>query len=238
LNIVRCRQGNTAHWWAQPDFVGLAELKDCVYLDWLACRGKLEWKEVAVRSLCVFCGSSFGHDRKWRDAARRLGSGLAASGITLVYGGSRSGLMGQVAEAALEAGGRVEGVIPRFFLPNEDPFAEVSELTVVEDMHTRKKLMFDKSDGFCVLPGGLGTLDETFEILTWKQIHLHDKPVLLVDMDGYWSSWLTLVDKVVAEGFAKPGVKEFYEVVPSVEAALERVKTLTASPRPADSSKV
>ena len=190
-----------------------------------------------MRSLCVFCGSSFGHDKKWREAARRLGSGLAAVGITLVYGGSRSGLMGQVAEAALETGGRVEGVIPRFFLPNEDPLDEVSELTVVEDMHTRKKLMFDKSDGFCVLPGGLGTLDETFEILTWKQIHLHDKPVLLVDMDGYWSPWLTLVDKIVEAGFAKPGVKAFYEVVPSVEAALERVKSLGTASH-ADSSKL
>ena len=190
-----------------------------------------------LRSLCVFCGSSFGHDPKWTAAARQLGAGLAKAGITLVYGGSHSGLMGQVAETALHGGTRVEGVIPRHFLSNEDPFAEVTELTVVEDMHTRKKLMFDKSDGFCVLPGGLGTLDETFEILTWKQIRLHDKPVLLVDMDGYWSHWLALVDKIVEQGFAKPGIKQFYEVVPSVEAALERLGTLRASARPADSSK-
>jgi uncharacterized protein (TIGR00730 family) len=192
---------------------------------------------VPVRSLCVFCGSSFGHDEKWREAARRLGRGLAAAGITLVYGGSRSGLMGAVAEAALEAGGRVEGVIPHFFLPNEDPFSEVSELTVVEDMHTRKKLMFDKSDAICVLPGGLGTLDETFEILTWKQIKLHDKPVLLVDMDGYWSRCLSLIDNIVEQGFAKPGIKQFYEVVPSVEAALERLHSLRQATH-ADSSRV
>lgn len=192
---------------------------------------------MSVRSLCVFCGSSFGHDKKWQEAARRLGSGLAAAGIGLVYGGSRSGLMGAVAEAALEAGGHVEGIIPRFFLPNEDPFAEISELTVVEDMHTRKKLMFDKSDGFCVLPGGLGTLDETFEILTWKQINLHDKPVLLIDMDGYWAPFLTLVDKIVEQGFAKPGVRNFFEVVPSVEAALERLQSLRQASH-ADSSKL
>lgn len=190
-----------------------------------------------MRSLCVFCGSSFGHDKKWQEAARRLGSGLAEAGITLVYGGSRSGLMGAVAEAALEAGGRVEGVIPKFFLPNEDPLDEVTELTVVDDMHTRKKLMFDKSDGFCVLPGGLGTLDETFEILTWKQINLHDKPVLLIDMDGYWAPFVTLVDKIVELGFAKPAVKQFFEVVPSVEAALARLATLR-QPSHADSSKV
>jgi uncharacterized protein (TIGR00730 family) len=181
---------------------------------------------MSVRSLCVFCGSSFGHDKKWSAAARRLGAGLAKAGITLVYGGSRSGLMGAVAEAALDAGGRVEGVIPRFFLPNEDPFAEVSELTVVEDMHTRKKLMFDKADAFCVLPGGLGTLDETFEILTWKQIALHDKPVLMLNMDGYWTPWLDLVDKIVAEGFAKPGVTGFYEVIDTVDEVLARLKTL------------
>jgi len=162
---------------------------------------------------------------------------MAASGITLVYGGSRSGLMGQVAEAALDAGGRVEGVIPHFFLPNEDPFAEVSELTVVEDMHTRKKLMFDKADAFCVLPGGLGTLDETFEILTWKQINLHDKPVLLVNMDGYWTHFLSLVDTIVAQGFAKPGIKNFFEVVDSVEAVLTRVNTLR-EPQHSDFSRI
>lgn len=181
---------------------------------------------MSVRSLCVFCGSSFGNDPKWSEAARRLGKGLATAGITLVYGGSRSGLMGAVAEAALEAGGRVEGVIPRFFLPNEDPFAEVSELTVVDDMHTRKKLMFDKTDAFCVLPGGLGTMDETFEILTWKQINLHDKPVMLLNMDGYWTPWLALVDNIVKEGFARPGVKSFYEVVDTVEEVLARLETL------------
>lgn len=181
---------------------------------------------MSVRSLCVFCGSSFGHDQKWSAAARRLGAGLAEAGITLVYGGSRSGLMGAVAEAALDAGGRVEGVIPRFFLPNEDPFAEVSELTVVEDMHSRKKLMFDKADAFCVLPGGLGTLDETFEILTWKQIALHDKPVLMLNMDGYWTPWLALVDRIVAEGFAKPGVTGFYEVLDTVEEVLARLASL------------
>ncbi len=190
-----------------------------------------------MRSLCVFCGSSFGHDKKWQEAARRLGSGLAAAGITLVYGGSRSGLMGAVAEAALEAGGRVEGVIPRFFLPNEDPLDEVTELTVVEDMHTRKKLMFDKSDAFLVLPGGLGTLDETFEILTWKQIGLHDKPVLLLNQDGYWEAFQSLVDKVIGQGFAKPGVKAFYEVVDSVEEALARLNSLK-EPQHSDSSRL
>ena len=179
-----------------------------------------------LRSLCVFCGSSFGHDPKWTAAARQLGAGLAKAGITLVYGGSHSGLMGQVAETALHGGTRVEGVIPRHFLSNEDPFAEVTELTVVDDMHSRKKLMFDKADAFCVLPGGLGTLDETFEILTWKQLGLHDKPILFLDLDGYWTQILGMVDTIVTEGFAKPRVKEFFKVATSVEEVL----ALVASP--------
>ena len=179
-----------------------------------------------LRSLCVFCGSSFGDDPKWQQAARQLGSGLAEAGITLVYGGSHSGLMGQVAETALIGGGRVEGVIPRHLLPNEDPFDEITELTIVEDMHTRKRLMFDKADAFCVLPGGLGTLDETFEILTWKQLGLHDKPVLLVNLDGYWQPWLDLLDKIVAQGFARPSVRSFYQVVEGVDEALAVVKSM------------
>jgi uncharacterized protein (TIGR00730 family) len=194
-------------------------------------------KSSHLRSLCVFCGSSFGHDPKWQAAARRLGSGMAEAGITLIYGGSHSGLMGQVAEMALKGGGRVEGVIPRHLLPGEDPFDEITELTIVDDMHTRKRLMFDKADAFCVLPGGLGTLDETFEILTWKQLGLHDKKVLLVDLDGYWQPWLALLDNIVKKGFAKPEVHRFYEVVDSIEAVLEAVRALRA-PHKADFSQL
>ena len=189
------------------------------------------------RSLCVFCGSAFGHDAKWALAARQLGQGLADCGVTLVYGGSHSGLMGQLAETALRAGGRVEGIIPRHLLVNEDPYDAVTELTVVEDMHSRKKLMFDKADGFCVLPGGLGTLDETFEILTWKQLGLHDKPVFLVNLDGYWTPWLTLLDGIVAQGFARPSILEFYKVVGSIDAVLTEVRGLTPA-LPADFSRL
>jgi len=181
------------------------------------------------RAVCVFCGSAFGFDGSWARAARQLGKGLAASGITLVYGGSHSGLMGEVAEAALRAGGRVEGIIPRHLLPNEDPFDEISELTVVDDMHTRKRLMFDKADAFCVLPGGLGTLDETFEILTWKQLGLHDKPVFLVNVDGYWTPWLALLDHVIAQGFARPAVRYFYQLVDTIDDMVNRLASLEPS---------
>jgi len=178
---------------------------------------------MSLRSLCVFCGSSFGHDPKWQEAARVLGRGIAAAGITLVYGGSHSGLMGQVAEAALTMGGRVEGVIPRHLLPGEDPYDQITELTVVEDMHTRKKLMFDKADAFCVFPGGIGTMDETFEILTWRQLGLHEKPVYLVNLDGYWKPWIDLVEEIISQGFAKREVHGYYTPFDSVEALLKAV---------------
>jgi uncharacterized protein (TIGR00730 family) len=184
-----------------------------------------------LRSVCVFCGSAYGHDPKWGAAARQLGKGIAAAGLTLVYGGSYSGLMGQVAESALLGGGRVEGIIPRHLLPNEDPFDCITELTVVEDMHSRKKLMFEKADAFCILPGGLGTLDETFEILTWKQLGLHDKPVLLINLDGYWTPWLALLAQVVEQGFAQPRIMDFYQVVDSVEATLDQLSLLPAGTR-------
>lgn len=184
-----------------------------------------------LSSVCVFCGSAYGHDPKWGEAARQLGKGIAMAGLTLVYGGSYSGLMGQVAESALSGGGRVEGIIPRHLLPNEDPFDCITELTVVEDMHSRKKLMFEKADAFCILPGGLGTLDETFEILTWKQLGLHDKPVLLINLDGYWTPWLVLLDQIVAQGFAQARIKQFYQVVDSVDAALGLLRQIPAGTR-------
>lgn len=180
-------------------------------------------------SLCVFCGSAFGHDPKWRQAARQLGSGLAAAGVTLVYGGSYSGLMGQVAEGVMLGGGRVEGVIPRHLVPNEPAFDDISELVVVEDMHTRKKVMFDKADGFCILPGGLGTLDETFEILTWKQLGLHQKPIYLFNIEGYWTPWIALIDQIIGQGFAKPIIRDFYRVVDNLDEMLALVAGLTQS---------
>ncbi len=190
-----------------------------------------------ARALCVFCGSQIGHAPVWRQAARQLGQGLAAAGITLVYGGSHSGLMGQVAETALDGGGRVEGIIPRHLFEVEDPFDQISELTVVDDMHSRKRLMFDKADAFCVLPGGLGTLDETFEILTWKQLGLHDKPILLVNIDGYWTPWLTLIDRIIDQGFAQERIRGLYQVVDGIPALLRHLSDL-APAAAADSSRL
>ena len=179
-----------------------------------------------IGSLCVYCGSASQVDPRYREAAVRLGGMLAARGIALVYGGGRIGLMGLMADACLQAGGQVIGIIPEFLRSREVGHGAVTELVVVDSMHLRKQAMFERSDGFVILPGGLGTLDETFEILTWKQIKLHDKPVLLLNMDDYWTHFLALVDMIVDQGFAKPGVKQFYEVVGSVDDVLGRLNSM------------
>ena len=176
------------------------------------------------RSLCVFCGSRVGERPIYAEVARDLGTCLAAEGITLVYGGGRVGLMGVVASAARRAGGRVIGVIPDFLMRMEVGNQDVDELIVTQSMHDRKQRMFDLSDGFVVLPGGTGTLDETIEILTWKQLHQHDKPVVLVSPDGYWDPLVALVDAVIADGFAGAGTRRLFEVVEDGAAALAAIR--------------
>src|SRR5712692_4643559 len=141
---------------------------------------------VAIRALCVFCGSSCPPDPRYRAAARALGELTAVSGITLVYGGGQVGLMGEIADAALAAGGRVIGVIPAGLFDLEVVHRQLTELREVASMHERKQLMYDLSDGFVALPGGLGTLEELAEVTTWSQLGLHAKPVVLLDVDGFW----------------------------------------------------
>ncbi len=173
-----------------------------------------------VRSLCVFCGSSPGEDPRHREAAARLGRLLAAAGVQLIYGGGHLGLMGVLAEAAMEAGGHVIGVIPEHLTHIERAFTGVSELHVVDSMHTRKRKMFDLADAFAVLPGGMGTMDETFEILTWKQLRLHAKPIIIVNQQGYWDPWLQLASHIIESGFASPSTAGLYAVVNDVDQVL------------------
>ncbi|MTJ84023.1 MAG: TIGR00730 family Rossman fold protein [Telmatospirillum sp.] len=173
-----------------------------------------------IGSLCVFCGSSPGDNPRHPEAAALLGRTLAEAGVTLVYGGGHVGLMGILAEAAIGAGGKVIGVIPEHLLSVESPFEGASELIVVDSMHTRKRRMFDLSDAFCVLPGGLGTMDETFEILTWRQLGLHDKPVVVANIDGFWTPWLRLIDAMIDGGFARPAAKRLYTVVDGIPDVL------------------
>lgn len=173
-----------------------------------------------LQSLCVFCGAATGTDPVHRDAAAGLGRILGANQVTLVFGGGRLGLMGILAQSALAAGGRVVGIIPEHLVSVEAAFDEVSELVVVDSMHTRKQKMFALADAFCVLPGGFGTLDETFEILTWKQLRLHNKPIVLCNVAGYWDKWIELAGSIVGQGFAHPDTNRLYSVVSSPEAVL------------------
>ena len=173
-----------------------------------------------IGRLCVYCGSSGAVEARYREAASELGARLAAAGIELVYGGGRVGLMGLLAEGALTAGGKVTGIIPRRLLDAEVAHLGVTELVVVDSMHDRKRLMAEKADAFSVLPGGIGTLDELFEIVSWKQLELHDKPILLVDIDGYWAPLRALLDHIVVTGFARPQTRRLLHAVPSVSALM------------------
>lgn len=173
-----------------------------------------------LKSLCVFCGASAGTDPAYRAAAERMGGLLGAEGIQLVYGGGHIGMMGALAEAALAAGSRVVGVIPEHLTRLEKAFDSASELIVVDSMHTRKRRMFDMADAFCVLPGGMGTMDEFFEVLTWKQLRLHNKPIIIVNSAGYWEPLIRLADSIVASGFASTATGRLYGIVDAVEDVL------------------
>jgi uncharacterized protein (TIGR00730 family) len=183
-----------------------------------------------LSSLCIYCGSAAGHNPRHREAAARLGRMMAEQRVRLIYGGGRVGLMGIVADAVLAGGGVVVGVIPEHLQTVEVGHGGVSELFVVDSMHERKHLMFGLADAFAVLPGGFGTLDEAFEILTWRQLRLHDRPVILVNIDGYWDPLLGLVDHVVAEGFARPEVRGLFTITADVEGIFP---LLARAPEPA-----
>ena len=154
-------------------------------------------------SLCVFCGSAFGSRQAYRAAAVEVGQSLARRGIRLVYSGGNVGLMGVVADACLEAGGKVIGVIPRSMVEREIAHLSLTQLHIVHSMHERKALMAELSDGFIAMPGGFGTFDELFEILTWRQIRIHEKPVGLLNVNGYFDPLLALADHAVEEGFLR-----------------------------------
>ena len=179
----------------------------------------------ALRSVCVFCGSRPGRDPAYAEAARALGQGIADHGWRLVYGAGDVGLMGEVARAALSAGARTMGVIPTHLMSREQGKRDLAQLVITEDMHERKKVMFMNSDAIVVLPGGAGSLDEFFEVLTWRQIGLHEKPILLLDTNGYWQPLLALLDHVIAQGFAEAVMRDFFRTVPTVDAALEVIET-------------
>jgi uncharacterized protein (TIGR00730 family) len=178
-----------------------------------------------IRSLCVLCGSREGTDPAYRRSAIRLGQLMAERGVRLVYGGGSIGLMGVIADAVIEAGGEVVGVIPDFLIRYEVGHRRLTDLVVTESMHDRKRRMFEMADAFVVLPGGLGTLDETFEIVTWKQLRLHESPIIVLDVNGYWSPLIALVEATIRGGFAHPEVAELVTVVETPEQVLQCLET-------------
>lgn len=174
----------------------------------------------SINSLCVFCGSRAGSDPAFSAAAEQLGRSLAARGVRLIYGGGSIGLMGIVMQAVLDNGGQVTGVIPAFLMRREVGNPDLTELIVVDSMHERKRRMFELADAFAVLPGGLGSLDEAIEIITWRQLGLHSKPIAVLSVEDYWASFEMLMEQAIAQGFADAGIRTLFTVTGDVESML------------------
>ncbi|MGX8831277.1 LOG family protein [Brucella abortus] len=187
-----------------------------------------------IRSICVYCGSSTGQNPLYREAGLALGRSIAEHGIRLVYGGGTRGIMGAVAQGVMEAGGEVTGIIPTFLLDKEASFErtkELSELIIVDDMHERKHLMFQRSDAFVTLPGGIGTVEEIVEMMTWAQLGKHRKPMVFANINNFWQPMLALLDHMRAEGFIHTAhqvqpliVDKAEDIVPAIIAANGRRK--------------
>ncbi|MBF9047069.1 TIGR00730 family Rossman fold protein [Rhodobacterales bacterium LSUCC0031] len=174
-------------------------------------------------SVCVYCGARPGADPAYMAAADALGRALAAARMRLVYGAGDVGIMGAVARAAQAADGETFGVIPTHLMAWEVGKRDLTTFVITETMHERKKVMFMNADAVVVLPGGAGSLDEFFEVLTWRQLGLHQKPILLLDIAGYWQPLIALIDHVIAQGFAEESLKGFIETIPDVESLMARL---------------
>ncbi len=170
------------------------------------------------RSICVFCGAQNKVPQKHLLMGEEFGRMLAEKSVTMVYGGGDCGIMGRVANSSMKHGGRVLGVFPMALKNIENEHPNLTEIIMVEGMHERKKIMFDRSDAIVVLPGGFGTLDEMFEVITWKQIGLHTKPIVIFNHDGYWDHLAVLMDNIINQGFALAESRGYFTVVNSLEA--------------------
>jgi uncharacterized protein (TIGR00730 family) len=177
-----------------------------------------------INAICVYCGSSPGTDPVFVESAQRFGKILAENGIRLVYGGGSIGLMGAVAEAVLDHGGEVTGVIPEFLTKRERPRGMAQELIVTPDMHARKRIMFERADGFVALPGGIGTLEEVVEQITWAQLGRHKKPILIANVKGYWDPLLRLIEHMRAVKFVPPAYEVDFLVAARVEDILPKMR--------------
>lgn len=183
-----------------------------------------------IQSVCVYCGASVRAEQIYKDAASRMGEVLARAGLQVVFGGGKLGLMGIVADNALANGARVVGIIPTLLEEFEGAHPKLSELHVVDTMHTRKKKMSDLADAFVILPGGFGTLDELFEILTWKQLQIHDKPVIIVNVNGYWDPLKKLIHNIIEQRFAPASHALFATFVDSPDEVLDILENRDAAP--------
>lgn len=185
-----------------------------------------------MKSIAVFCGASLGNDEQIVSTAYTLGETLAKQNITLVYGAAKIGIMGQVANGATDANGTTIGVIPEFLKTKEIVHNELSELIVTTNMHDRKVLMYEKSDGFMIIPGGFGTMDEFFEIATWGQLGLHTKPIGILNINGYYDALIAQCDTMVARGFLKQEHRDAIVIDITIEGLLEQMNNFKPLPAP------
>jgi uncharacterized protein (TIGR00730 family) len=190
-----------------------------------------------IKSVCVYCGSSFGNDAAYRQAAHDLGQILAGAGLRLVYGGGGVGLMGETARAAYEAGGPVLGIMPKFLRTREHLFDEV-ETRVVDNMHERKMMMFEESDAFVVMPGGVGTLEEVVELLSWRRLDLHKKPIIFVNINGFWQSFFDMIEHSLGSGFTPENFRHTYISVDTVADILPAISEMRTHDEDIDTRKV
>jgi uncharacterized protein (TIGR00730 family) len=187
-----------------------------------------------IKTVCVYCGSGPGTNPQFVEAAQAFGKALAESGVGLVYGGGSVGLMGAVASATLENGGRVTGIIPDFLVKREHAMTDAQEMIVTHDMHERKRLMFERSDAFVALPGGIGTLEELVEQLTWQQLGRHSKPILLANIDGFWEPLMDLLAHMRATAFIRPTLSVDILKAERVEDILPKLRAAAAQVPEAD----
>ncbi len=185
---------------------------------------KMATKNNSPLTICVYCGAASDVDSIYKEVAKECGAALAMAGIRVVYGGGNVGLMGLVADSALKAGGEVIGIIPAHIEKREPQHLGLTELHVVESMHDRKAFMEKISDGFIILPGGLGTMDETFEILTWKVLGLHKKPIAVVNTNNYWEHFIKLVNDMVKKGFASDRDRGYFSIFDNIADSIDFIK--------------
>ena len=185
-----------------------------------------------MKKVCVFTGAASGINKLYKDAAYQMGQMLASRGLGLVYGGGKLGLMGAVADGMLAANGKVTGIIPKFLDNVEVGHQGVTDLHIIDSMHERKAMMYDAADAFIILPGGLGTLDETMEIITWRQLGLHQKPIIIVNLNGYWDSMLIMFQNIIDQGFMHQGHTGHFDQVEDLDSLMDKLDSISGSEEP------